>query len=134
MSVNIPGLKELLRYFTKSGIHTCILYGSAGTDRFTLNSDIDLAIASTEPMLSTDLVQHYLKAVDCLHREVDIKDLRQAKGIFLKEILTSGEILLNEDHEFLGEKAIEMMDFQADLAPGINEMLKKRLERAVYGK
>ena len=33
------------------------------------------------------LVKHYLKAVDYLHREVDLNDLRSAKGLLLKEIL-----------------------------------------------
>jgi predicted nucleotidyltransferase len=134
MIQKIPGLDEVIEYFTKNGIQTCILYGSAGSSRFSENSDIDIAIAAENQLPAEDLVRYYLKAMEVLHREVDIKDLRSADGVLLKEILTTGKILINDDHKFLGAKAVEMMDFQTDLAPQINAMLKARLEKAVYGK
>lgn len=56
-------------------------------------------------------------------------DLRRAKGLYLKEILSKGTILLNEDPELLGAKAIEMMVYQSNLAPQINAIRKKQLER-----
>ena len=134
MKQDIPGLSELLTYFENNGITVCILYGSAASERYITKSDIDLSIAADEPLQPETLVKHYLKAVDCLHREVDLSDLRSAKGLFLKEILTKGEILLNKDPEFLGKKAIEMMDYQSDLAPAVNSMLKARLEEVLNGK
>jgi len=127
-------LPELLTYFIDSGIHTCILYGSAAAGKITSSSDIDLAIAADETLSPGDLVKQYLKAVECLHREVDLSDLRAAKGVFLKEILTEGEVLINENPDFLGAKAVEMMDYQTDLAPSVNAMLKRRLEQAIDGK
>jgi predicted nucleotidyltransferase len=134
MKREVSGLDEVIHYFNSSGIRTCILYGSAGTGSAGSRSDIDLAIAGEAPLSSETLIRHYLNAVDLLHREVDLVDLRNAKGLILKEILTKGDILINNDPEFLARKAMEMMDYQSDLAPGVNEMLKKRLERALYGK
>ncbi len=127
-------MQELLAYLESSGITICILYGSAVSKRNIPKSDIDLSIAAGEPLRPEARVKHYLKAVDCLHKEVDLSDLRSAKGLFLKEILTKGEILLNKDPEFLGKKAIEMMDYQSDLAPAVNSMLKARLEAVLNGK
>ena len=134
MFQEIPGLEELVSYFAKNGIQTCILYGSAGSSRFSEKSDIDLAVAAENRLSYDDLVRYYLKAVELLQREVDIKDLRTVQGVLLKEILTTGKILINKDHTFLGTKAVEMMDFQTDLAPQVNAMLKTRLEKAAYGK
>lgn len=79
MKQDISGLPKLLTYFENNGITVCIIYGSAASKRYISKCDIDLS------------------------------DLRTAKGFFLKEILTKGEILLNKDPEFLGKKAIEMM-------------------------
>ena len=51
------------------------------------------------------LVKHYLKAVDYLHREVDLSDLQLAKGLLLKEILKKVDSLqhcikrIEEDYE-----------------------------------
>lgn len=134
MFQEIPGLEELVSYFAKNGIQTCILYGSAGSSRFSEKSDIDLAVAAENRLSAEDLVRYYLKSQEILHREVDIKDLHTAQGVLLKEILTTGDILINKDHAFLGAKAIEMIDFQTDLAPQVNSMLKTRLEKAAYGK
>lgn len=134
MKREIPGLDEVIRYFEKNGIKTCIIYGSGGTDRAGAMSDIDLAVAADAPLSSETLVRHYLNTVDLLHREVDLVDLGKAKGLILKEILTKGDILINKDPQLLGDKAIEMMDYQSDLAPGVNRMLKQRLSRSLYGK
>jgi len=134
MQQEIAGLSELLTYFNNRGIHTCILYGYANSSRYIQSSDIDLAVTAKKPLSDSDLVTYYIKAVDLLRREVDLSDLRTAKGVFLKEILTTGEILLNKNSEFLGIKAIKMIDYQSDLAPSINSMLKRRLKLAINGK
>lgn len=134
MNGQIPGIRELICYLEDTGITTCILYGSAASNRIRAESDIDIAIAGNAPLTPEKLLNCYLKAVELLKREVDISDLRLAHGLFMKEILTGGEILLNKDPVFLGRKAIEMMDYQTDLAPGVNAMLKKRLELAIRGK
>jgi predicted nucleotidyltransferase len=134
MRADIPGLEEFITYLRSQGIRTCILYGSAAAEGLRADSDIDIAVAATVPLSAFELKDHYLKAVNFLGREVDLRDLRRARGLYLKEIMTKGEILLNEDPEFLGSKAIEMMDYQSSLAPGINAMLKRRLERTLDGK
>ncbi len=128
MMGDIQGLTELIDYFRREGIKSCILYGSAAGGRLRSDSDIDLAIAADGELAVETLTRHYLKATSLLQRDVDLRDLRRAKGLYLKEILTKGTILLNEDPQFLGTKAIEMMDYQSDLAPQINMIRKKQLE------
>jgi predicted nucleotidyltransferase len=134
MRGDIPGLEQLIDYLRSQGIRTCLLYGSAAAAELRADSDIDLAVAADAPLSAEKLKDHYLQAVSLLHREVDLRDLHRARGLYLKEVLTKGEILLNEDPEFLGNKAIEMMDYQSNLAPGVNALLKRRLERSLDGK
>ncbi|HKK65663.1 MAG TPA: nucleotidyltransferase domain-containing protein [Clostridia bacterium] len=134
MREEIPGLQELLEYFKSEGVHTCILYGSAAAGRRRSDSDIDLAIAADSEFSPETLTRHYLKATSLLKSEVDLRDLRRAKGLYLKEVLTKGKILLSGDPQFLGNKAIEMMDYQTDLAPQVNAIRREQLERSLYEK
>ena len=128
----MTGLNELLQYFKGAGVHTCILYGSAAAGRLRFGSDIDLAIAAETELAPETLSRYYLQASSLLQREVDLRDLRRAKGLYLKEVLTKGKILLNDNPQFLGNKSIEMMDYQTDLAPQINAIRRQQLERSLY--
>ncbi|MFW6207417.1 MAG: type VII toxin-antitoxin system MntA family adenylyltransferase antitoxin [Spirochaetota bacterium] len=132
MKAEIPGLHELLAYLKGEGVHTCLLYGSAAAGRLRSGSDIDLAIAAETELTPETLSRYYLQASSLLQREVDLRDLRRAKGLYLKEILTKGKILLNDNPQFLGNKSIEMMDYQTDLAPQINAIRRRQLERSLY--
>ncbi len=100
--------------------------------RLRTGSDIDLAIAAETELSPETLSRYYLQASSLLKREVDLRDLRRAKGLYLKEVLTKGKILLNDNPQFLGNKAIEMMDYQTDLAPQINAIRRQQLERSLY--
>ncbi|MFW5994852.1 MAG: type VII toxin-antitoxin system MntA family adenylyltransferase antitoxin, partial [Spirochaetia bacterium] len=119
MSEEIAGFAELIEYLRNEGITSCILYGSAADRRMRADSDIDLAVASDTALDPETLARHYLKSSSLLQKNVDLRDLRRAKGLYLKEVLTRGRILLNDDPQFLGNKAIEMMDYQTDLAPQV---------------
>ena len=129
MEENIPGLNDLIDYFRSEGVKSCILYGSAAGGRLRTDSDIDLAIAADTELSTAALTRHYLKADSLLKRSIDLRDLRRAKGLYLKEILTRGRILINDDPQFLVNKAIEMMDYQTDIAPQVNAIREKQLER-----
>jgi predicted nucleotidyltransferase len=85
----LPGLSELLDYLKNEGVTSCILYGSAARGRLRSGSDIDLAIAADDELSAETLTRHYLTASSLLHREVDLRDLRRARGLYLKEILTN---------------------------------------------
>jgi len=91
-------------------------------------SDLDFAVSGPDLLGAEQLSEINSMACSLFHREIDLVDLRTAHGIFLKEILTGSQNILCEDRDFLGKKAIEMMDFQTDLAPGINRMLLERLQ------
>ncbi|WP_319559948.1 nucleotidyltransferase domain-containing protein [Marispirochaeta sp.] len=126
-------IQQLADEFAMKGVSIIILYGSAATDKAeTLKSDVDLAVAGEELLTPEELSGLYLSASEIVQREVDIVDLRRAMGFFLKEILTKGEIILNEDPGLLGSKAEEMMDYQTDLAPGVEAMLRQRLARSLH--
>ncbi len=130
---HIPHLYELIELLKERGLHTCILYGSAASGRMRSGSDIDLAVAGREPLAAEYLARLNTEISTLLGREVDIHDLRRARAVYLKEILMKGEILLNEEPDFLGEKAIEMMDYQSSLAAGVDAMLKRRIVRCFDG-
>ncbi len=134
MMEEVQGLSELIEFFRGEGIKSCVLYGSAAGGRLRSDSDIDLAIAADGELSAETLMKYYLKATSLLTREVDLRDLRRAKGLYLKEILSKGIILLNEDPQFLGAKAIEMMDYQSDLAPQVNAIREIQIERMLNEK
>ena len=134
MNVFIPGIAELITHLKEKEIKVCILYGSAAADRLRTDSDIDIAVAADNELSPEQLKMLYLEATSLLGREVDLRDLRKAHGLFLKEILTRGTILLNMDPQFLGNKAIEMMDYQTDLAPHINSIRTQQLQRILNAK
>ena len=129
MEENIPGLNDLVDYFRSEGVKSCILYGSAAGGRLRTDSDIDLSTVAETDLSTAALPRHFLKADSLLKRSIDLRDLRRAKGLYLKEILTRGRILINDDPQFLGNKAIEMMDYQTDIAPQVNAIREQQLER-----
>lgn len=134
MEEEIAGISDLVEYLRSEGVRSRILYGSAASGRLRPDSDIDLAIAADELISPETLARRYSEATALLHRDVDLRDLRRAKGLYLKELLTKGRILLNEDPQFLGNKAIEMMDYQTDLAPQVNAIREKQLKRMLHEK
>lgn len=87
---------------TKFQINLLVAFGSYQTERFTKDSDIDLAFLSErnlspdeEHLLLSDLV--FLFGRD----KIDLIDLKKASPLLMFEIAKNGNILYEEDQSFL---------------------------------
>lgn len=106
-----------------------ILYGSVARDAHRPDSDVDIGVAghARTPMDETLLLDISLECSRELGREVQIRDLARAEGIFLKQVLTTGTILLSRDSTVYGELIVRMLAFVTDMLPNIR-MIRRRGE------
>ncbi|MFP4409360.1 MAG: type VII toxin-antitoxin system MntA family adenylyltransferase antitoxin [Spirochaetaceae bacterium] len=112
-----------------------ILYGSLAQGTHRLDSDVDLAVAKDhrEPLDEETLLQLSLEAGRTAGREVQVRDLARAQGVFLKEVLTKGVVIYQTDPRVRGELIIRMLDFVEDLLPTVRMIRRKKRERFLAG-
>ena len=116
----------------RSAIHTVILFGSAAEGKLESHSDIDLAVASREPLEFEDLLKINTDLQILLRRDIDLIDLDKAKGLIHYKILTKG-IHLKKSSRELTDHMVRAMDFRTDFLPQLMEMQRRRIERTAYG-
>ncbi len=131
-------LKELLcqeirRY---PEIKLAILYGSFAAESQRSDSDVDLAVAKDHrnPLDEETLLHLSLEAGRRAGREVQVRDLARAEGVFLKEVLTKGVVIHQSDPRIRGELIIRMLDFVEDFLPTVRMIRRKKRERFLAGK
>jgi len=65
-------------------------------------------------------------------REVQVRDLARAQGLFLKQVLTTGTILLSRDSAVYGDLIVRMLAFTADMLPNVRS-IRRRGEEFFHG-
>ena len=112
-----------------------ILYGSAVTGTLHADSDIDLALAvdTRTPVPHDTLLAVSLEAGRLIGREVQVRDLSAARGVFLKQVLTSGRVVLQRDPTVRAELIIRMLDFVEDMLPNVRMIRARGRERLIAG-
>lgn len=127
-------ISQLNRYFTSTEeIHTVILYGSAVTDNYTLNSDVDVAVAADHllsPEERVDIHQDLEKLLLC---KVDLRDLSNLHGTILYEVLFKGKVIKKENVRYFEKKCIEMVVYRQDIYPILKTGMKRRLREFAGG-
>lgn len=128
-----PLLQELLAVYPE--VKLAILYGSfaKGTER--PDSDIDLAVAKDhrDRLDEEILLSISLEASKRTGREVQLRDLARAEGVFLKEVLTKGDVIYQTDPRVRGELIIRMLDFVEDFLPTVRMIRRRKRERFLAG-
>jgi hypothetical protein len=66
-------------------------------------------------------------------REVRLRDLARAQGVFLKEVLTKGEVIHQTDPRVRGELIVRILDFVEDFLPTVRMIRRKKKERFLAG-
>ncbi len=94
-------LKEIESALNIDGIYACFLFGSYGTDEFTKDSDIDLAIISDIPIYNLGLV--VLELEDKLGISIDLLDINDLDGIFKLQIAYRNEVIFSKNDKLLEE-------------------------------
>jgi predicted nucleotidyltransferase len=112
-----------------------ILYGSFAEARQRRDSDIDLAVAadSCKKIDPEALIDISLACSRATGREVQVRDLGRAHGLFLREVLTKGRILHLTDATVRAELIIRMLDFTEDMLPNIRLIGNAATERFIAG-
>lgn len=125
MKNQIPEITEILRPFSEFAF----LLGSYGTERFGIDSDIDLAVFFNK---SVDQKKHgelFFTLEDLTGRSIDLIDLRNIDPIFSRQVLETGRLLLDQNHQRLVEwqnlQIGKYLDFKMDRL-GIEKNLLKR--------
>lgn len=125
--------KKLKEYFSdKAEIDTVLLFGSFAKKNFNQRSDVDIAVHSSEPLEYENLAKIQTELALILKREIDLADLSKAEGVFLYQIMTTGEKIKISEKVFV-DYLIKALCFKEDFMPVIEASQKEKIRRFING-
>lgn len=91
--------KEFVNYVNKLSVDSIMVFGSVITDKFTEESDIDIAVLGKSKFSLTEILRFESFLEDLLGRNIDVIDLQSDNlDIFIKiDILNNGRIIYSTD-------------------------------------
>ena len=107
-------------------IRIAILFGSLATDRAHMNSDLDLAVASSTPLTPQARIQLIEELAVATGRPIDLVDLDSAHNPLLQQILTQGRLLIRNSPTQYAELIRRMVYEEADVMPYYRRILAAR--------
>lgn len=116
-------------------IKLAILYGSYARGTQRSDSDIDLAVAMDDraSLSEETLIDVSVAASLQTGREVQVRDLARAQGLFLKEVLTTGVVIHQTDPAIRGRLISRMLGFVEDFQPIVSMIRRRKRERFLAG-
>lgn len=120
---------QCLKEFSK--VKIALVYGSFASGKFSAQSDLDLGIAAHTPLDMEDMVKVQTKLSLCTGREVDLIDLNTATGTVLKEALTTGHVLFDQDPVLFARILSRMVTEEADFGRLRNQLLEARRRKTL---
>jgi predicted nucleotidyltransferase len=126
-----PALKETLLRALAPFAHLClaIVYGSAAAGRLRPESDLDLAVLSTQALDLDERLALATAVERATGRTVDLCDLATAHGTILAEIVQRGVKLVVRDPAALESIQQRFIYEQTDFMPAYRRALAQRRER-----
>jgi predicted nucleotidyltransferase len=103
-----------------------IHFGSLATDRSRIDSDLDLAVASTTPLTPQTRIQLIEELASELGRPVDLIDLAQTHGPLLQQTLTKGRLIICTDRTRYADLLLRVVYEDADVMPYHRRILAER--------
>lgn len=103
-----------------------ILFGSLAAGRGRSDSDLDLAVSSTGTLTAQARIELIDELAASLGRPVDLVDLSQAHGPLLKQVLTTGRLLLCRNRTDYAELLRRQAYEEADVMPYYRRILATR--------
>lgn len=126
-------IREVNSYFAdKPEMRLIVLYGSVAGQSFSLQSDVDIAVAGDEIFPFEKMLEMNAELQMRLHRDIDLVDLLRVKGLIHYKIVTKG-LAIRDSKGLLAEHRIRALGFYEDMLPQLNEMRRRRIERVVDG-
>jgi uncharacterized protein len=107
-------------------IVVAILFGSLSTGQSSVDSDLDLAVASTTPLDTQTRLQLIEELAVGLGRPVDLIDLAQTHGPLLQQILTKGRLIICTDRTRYADLLLRVVYEEADVMPYYRRILAER--------
>ncbi len=86
-------------FFTRKEILIAVLYGSQITERYRLDSDVDIAVAKSDKFNFDELCNLQLEISKLLNKEIDIVDIQSISGVIHYQIMTTGKIIKKNTDE-----------------------------------
>jgi predicted nucleotidyltransferase len=126
-------LSRILADFAE--VKLAILYGSAARGTMHAGSDVDLAVAADpRPELDPELlIDMSLACGDALGCEVQVRDLAWAQGVYLRQVLTEGAVVVERDPTVRGELIIRMLDFTEGMLANVRMIRRANTQRFIGG-
>ena len=120
----MPRLESVLA--RHPSIVIAILFGSLATDRSRIDSDLDLAVASTTPLTPQTRIQLIEELAVGLGRPVDLIDLAQTHGPLLQQILIKGRLIICTDRTRYADLLLRVVYEESDVMPYHRRILAER--------
>jgi len=129
----IQNLTQVFQTFPE--LNLAILYGSVAAGTARPDSDIDIAVAidSRTPIPYETLLRISSEIGARTGREAQVRDLSQAQGVFLQQVLTKGIVVLQRDSTVRAHLIIRMLDFVEDMLPNVRMIRTRNRERFLAG-
>jgi len=124
-------LRGVLSHFPD--VRLCIVFGSAASGKASPASDLDVAVAATEPLSAGRRLELIEALSAAAAREIDLIDLMAATGTILKQALSKGAVVLNRDKGLYAGLISRMLFNQADMMPYYDRILRERRKRFLNG-
>ena len=108
-------------------VSMAILFGSLAAGRECPDSDLDLAVSATAPPLTVDArIELIDDLAAALGRPIDLIDLNQAHGPLLRQVLTTGRLMLCRNRTEYAELLRRLAYEEADVMPYYRRILATR--------
>jgi predicted nucleotidyltransferase len=103
-----------------------ILFGSLAASHGRPDSDLDLAVSSTEPLTVHARIALIDELAAAVRRPIDLIDLSQAHGPLLQQVLTTGRLILCRNRTEYAELLRRLVYEEADVMPYYRRILATR--------
>ncbi|KMT64719.1 type VII toxin-antitoxin system MntA family adenylyltransferase antitoxin [Catenovulum maritimum] len=127
----IERLKEILNQ--QPELEIAILYGSAVNGKMRPDSDVDIAVLFNQPLNTSQKLTLASQLEKQLNRSIDLTDLSNLNGTILKQVLSKGVVLIENDKDAKEKLISKMIYNQADMMPYVIRTLKERQKRFLHG-
>jgi uncharacterized protein len=116
-------IKEVLLNFPQ--LRIAVLFGSVASGRQQPDSDLDIAVASLQPLTVQEKIAMIGALAERTGRPIDLVDLKVVAGPLLAQILRHGRRILGSDTLY-GELISRHLLEQADFMPYRSRVLAER--------
>ena len=102
------------------------LFGSLAAGHGRMESDLDLAVSTTNPLTPQTKIELIEDLAVAIGRPVDLIDLAQAHGPLLQQIVTRGRMVLCKNRTLYAELLRRVAYDEADVMPYYRRILSER--------